>query len=88
MQIGLVLLVGAFAIIDEPHHGRHAVRVPDRTKAMVIWPVRQLGRVLTDSGKAVVSLGRVNEILNSPEETLGADAGAAAARTATSASST
>ena len=36
---------------------------------MIIWPIRQLGRVLTDSGKAVVSLVRVNEILDSPEET-------------------
>jgi ATP-binding cassette subfamily B protein len=35
---------------------------------MVIWPVRQLGRVLTDTGKAVVSLGRINEILTEPEE--------------------
>jgi ATP-binding cassette, subfamily B, bacterial len=36
--------------------------------SMVIWPVRQLGRVLTDTGKAVVSLGRISEILNEPEE--------------------
>lgn len=35
---------------------------------MIIWPIRQLGRVLTDSGKAVVSLTRVNEILDAPEE--------------------
>ncbi len=36
--------------------------------SMVIWPLRQLGRVLTDTGKAVVSMGRVNEILDAPEE--------------------
>jgi len=36
---------------------------------MIIWPIRQLGRVLTDSGKAVVSLGRINEILSEAEET-------------------
>jgi ATP-binding cassette subfamily B protein len=35
---------------------------------MYIWPVRQMGRVLTELGKAMVSLGRVQEILNSPEE--------------------
>ncbi len=35
---------------------------------MVIWPVRQLGRVLTDTGKAVVSLTRIGEILAAPEE--------------------
>jgi ATP-binding cassette subfamily B protein len=35
---------------------------------MVIWPIRQLGRVLTDTGKAVVSLGRINEVLDEQEE--------------------
>ncbi|HXE52533.1 MAG TPA: ABC transporter ATP-binding protein, partial [Tepidisphaeraceae bacterium] len=38
-------------------------------ETMVIWPVRQLGRILTDLGKAVVSLGRVEEILEQPRET-------------------
>jgi ATP-binding cassette subfamily B protein len=37
-------------------------------EAMLIWPVRQLGRILTDTGKAIVSLGRVEEILHQPEE--------------------
>ncbi len=36
---------------------------------MAIWPVRHLGRVLTDSGKAVVSLGRINHILDNTPET-------------------
>lgn len=46
-------------------------------QAIVIWPVRQLGRVLTDTGKALVSLGRVGEILDeSPEVVLGEGAGA------------
>lgn len=31
---------------------------------MLLWPVRQLGRVLTDTGKALVSIGRINEILS------------------------
>jgi len=69
MQIGLVLSAGAFAIID----GRISVGTLFAFltyEGMVIWPVRQLGRVLTDSGKAVVSLGRTNEILNQAEETL------------------
>ena len=35
---------------------------------MVIWPIRQMGRILTDSGKATVSLGRINEVLNAPAE--------------------
>ena len=37
-------------------------------ESIVIWPVRQLGRVLTDTGKAVISLSRVNHILEEPQE--------------------
>ena len=33
------------------------------------WPVRQLGRVLADLGKATVSLDRLNEIMNAKDET-------------------
>jgi ATP-binding cassette subfamily B protein len=35
---------------------------------LFIWPVRQLGRVLTDTGKATIALGRVQEILAEAEE--------------------
>ena len=35
---------------------------------MLTWPVRQLGRVLADLGKATVSLGRIDEILSVPAE--------------------
>jgi ATP-binding cassette subfamily B protein len=37
--------------------------------SMIIWPVRGLGRVLTEAGKTLVSLGRIGEILDSPAET-------------------
>lgn len=36
---------------------------------MLIWPIRQLGRVLADFGKATVSMGRIEEILSVPPET-------------------
>lgn len=36
---------------------------------MLTWPVRQLGRILADLGKASVSLGRIDEILSAPAET-------------------
>ncbi|HWQ58803.1 MAG TPA: ABC transporter ATP-binding protein [Clostridia bacterium] len=36
---------------------------------MLIWPIRQLGRVLADFGKATVSMGRIEEILKVPAET-------------------
>jgi len=37
-------------------------------QSMIIWPVRHLGRVLADTGKALVALGRLGEILSVPEE--------------------
>ncbi len=36
---------------------------------MILWPVRQLGRILSDAGKALVSLERIDEILRQPPET-------------------
>ncbi len=35
---------------------------------MLLWPVRQMGRTLTDLGKSVVALKRMGEILSEPEE--------------------
>ncbi|MEX2214656.1 MAG: ABC transporter ATP-binding protein, partial [Phycisphaeraceae bacterium] len=43
---------------------------------MMLWPVRQMGRILTDLGKAVVALGRIREILNEEEEGEGQGPGA------------
>jgi len=37
---------------------------------MMVWPVRQMGRTLTDMGKAFVSLKRIEEILAEPIEVL------------------
>lgn len=36
---------------------------------MVLWPIRMSGRILTDYGKTVVAIGRINEILTQPFET-------------------
>lgn len=36
--------------------------------SMLVWPVRQLGRILADLGKASVSLGRIDQILEVPLE--------------------
>ncbi|MCA8920552.1 MAG: ABC transporter ATP-binding protein [Planctomycetes bacterium] len=35
---------------------------------LFMWPVRQMGRILTDLGKAVVALERLEEILHEPRE--------------------
>jgi len=36
---------------------------------MFIWPIREVGRVLTELGKTLVSVGRIREILHVSEET-------------------
>ncbi|MCL2573103.1 MAG: ABC transporter ATP-binding protein/permease [Defluviitaleaceae bacterium] len=35
---------------------------------MMVWPVRQLGRVLSDLGRMQVALGRIYEVLDTPAE--------------------
>jgi ATP-binding cassette, subfamily B, bacterial len=67
-QVGIVLFAGAGFLMDDTLTVGTLFAFMTYV-AMVIWPVRQLGRVLTDTGKAVVSLGRINEILAEPEET-------------------
>lgn len=37
---------------------------------MLLWPIRQMGRVLTDMGKALVSVERIKEILDEKTENL------------------
>ncbi|HEV8608196.1 MAG TPA: ABC transporter ATP-binding protein [Tepidisphaeraceae bacterium] len=66
-QTAIVLIVGGWRV----SHGAMSVGtlVAFVTYvSMVIWPVRQMGRILSDLGKALVALGRIEEILNSPEE--------------------
>ena len=66
-QIGIVLIAGAMFIMAGTLTVGELFAFMTYV-SMVIWPIRQLGRVLTDTGKAVVSLGRVNEILDEEEE--------------------
>jgi ATP-binding cassette subfamily B protein len=66
-QIGLTLIVGAWWTLEG------AISVGTlfafvTYENIVMWPVRHLGRVLSDTGKAMVSLGRLREILEEPEE--------------------
>jgi ATP-binding cassette subfamily B protein len=67
VQIGIVLMAGAWWMMQgELSLGTLFAFMT--YEAMVIWPIRHLGRVLTNTGKAVVSLGRIHEILGEPEE--------------------
>ncbi|MBR6108614.1 MAG: ABC transporter ATP-binding protein [Clostridia bacterium] len=66
-QILISLCVGAyFAIIGRISVGEMLVFTS--YTAMLTWPVRQLGRILADLGKASVSLGRIDEIMSAPLE--------------------
>lgn len=66
-QIGLTLLVGAWWITQ----GTLTVGLLFAFVAflgIMLWPVRQLGRILTDLGKTSVALGRIREILGVARE--------------------
>jgi len=66
-QNGLVLVLGALWI----SRGELSVGSLFAFLAylnMLLWPVRHMGRILTDLGKAQVSLGRLHQILGEKEE--------------------
>ncbi|MDP6635667.1 MAG: ABC transporter ATP-binding protein [Phycisphaerae bacterium] len=71
-QIGLILLTGAYMIRGGSADtggltvgGLVAMMFYMR---MFLWPIRHLGRVLGEAGKAVVAMGRLGEILAEPRE--------------------
>jgi ATP-binding cassette subfamily B protein len=78
-QVGLVLLVGAGRVA----RGSLSVGVLFAFLAylgIMLWPVRQMGRILTDLGKTSVALNRIREILavareEDPPPPVGAPAG-------------
>lgn len=67
LQIGAILVLGVVkAIAGEITLGNLTVFIT--YEGMLLWPVRQLGRILADMGKAQVALERIGEILHSPAE--------------------
>jgi ATP-binding cassette subfamily B protein len=69
IQIGLVLVVGSIWAVRGDISLGTLVAFSTYVN-MLLWPIRQLGRTLTDMGKAIVSVGRIEEILNEPIEIL------------------
>lgn len=66
-QLGLTLLVGSYWVAT----GTLTVGVLFAFLAylnLMLWPVRQMGRILTDLGKATVALTRIDEILHVERE--------------------
>ncbi len=39
-------------------------------EGMILWPVRNVGRILSDMGKMLISIGRLQEVLDAPVEPL------------------
>ncbi len=68
IQIGLSLCMGVIGVYQGTFTLGN-VALFTTYVAMLTWPVRQLGRILADMGKAGVSLGRLDEILSAPVET-------------------
>ncbi|NLW22843.1 MAG: ABC transporter ATP-binding protein [Tissierellia bacterium] len=69
IQIGLVLIVGGMWAV-QGHISLGTLVAFNSYVSMLLWPIRQLGRTLTDMGKALVSINRIEEILNEPIEIL------------------
>ena len=70
-QTGVTLVYGVFLAATASTSG---LSVGDMTKfvsyiGMLLWPIRQMGRILSDMGKSMVSFDRLDEILSAkPEE--------------------
>jgi len=68
IQIGIVLIAGSYrAAAGQLTLGTLVVFTT--YIGMLLWPVRQTGRILTDMGKAEIAFDRINEILSEPRET-------------------
>ncbi len=72
MQSGFVLVMGCYlAFKGEVTLG--TVVAFTSYEGRLLWPVRQMGRVLTDMGKAFVAIDRIEEILGEPIEETSSD---------------
>jgi ATP-binding cassette subfamily B protein len=67
LQNALVLMLGGFWVMQgQADVGTLFAFVA--YEGMLLWPIRQLGRLLTELGKTMVSMGRLREILQNPTE--------------------
>lgn len=68
-QIGLTLVAGAYFTSRGELSIGTLVLFTSYT-GMLVWPVRHLGRILTDMGKALVAAERLEEVFAQPQEVL------------------
>ena len=67
IQVMLVVIFGAyFCIRGNLHSGEYIAFIS--YNAMMVWPIRQLGRMISELSKAGVSIDRVAYIMHSPVE--------------------
>ena len=67
IQVMLVVIFGAyFCIYGNLHSGEYIAFIS--YNSMMVWPIRQLGRMISELSKAGVSIDRVAYIMNSPIE--------------------
>lgn len=67
LQLGAILVTGAYwAASGTLTLGTLVVFTT--YEGMLLWPVRQMGQILTDMGKTFVSVSRIQEILDKPVE--------------------
>jgi len=67
IQIALVLVVGTMRTISGQTSLGTTLAFVSYSN-MLIWPIREMGRILTDMGRARVSANRLKEILDAPLE--------------------
>ena len=73
IQIMLVVIFGAvFCVGGSLSEGEYIAFIS--YNSMLVWPVRQLGRMISELSKAGVSLDRIDYIMNSPLEQEAANA--------------
>ncbi len=69
VQVGFVVVFGAYlSVRGQLLLGEYVAFISYIN--MLVWPIRQMGRTLTDMGKAFVSLKRIEEILDEKIENL------------------
>ncbi|MFV0479730.1 MAG: ABC transporter ATP-binding protein [Anaerorhabdus sp.] len=69
LQIAVVIFVGvSFATVGEISVGSLFIFIS--YVSSILWPIRNLGRLIADIGKSSVSIERINEILNMEQEDL------------------
>lgn len=67
LQVMLVIIFGAFFTADGAiSPGGYVAFIS--YNSLLVWPIRQLGRLISDLSRAGVSIDRIFEIMSSPEE--------------------